>query len=154
MADRRAVLEAAIARRKEYLVNLNALDDYEAIRRFEAELALLDAGGASISQIPGLADVDEELQDYWLSKLGGDFTNTGNPEPAKSLVQWREVARTGTYLPARNTLTPNGDPTRYSISANDAAIGLAWAEAYAKESGVTDAQIAAAEAELAATYGL
>ena len=112
----------------------------------KAEEFIARAEATSAAEVPGFADVDEDLQKYWANKLGTDFTNTGNPEPAKSLVQWREVARTGTYLPNQ------GETVRYPAPANDVAIGLAWAEAYAKANGVTEEQITSAEAELHATY--
>jgi hypothetical protein len=100
-----------------------------------------------------MAEVSPSDQTYWLAKLGGNFTNVGNPDPAYIRAQWLAVAQTGNYLPNAGfdgLKIPNTPivATR-AVSPEDLAIGLAWSKSYADQAGVTPAQLATAQANLA-----
>ena len=102
------------------------------------------------TDIPGWNDVDAAAQAYWATKLRGNFSNVGNPDPAMFLAQYLEVARTKSFLPNDYG---HISAIRYPISDADLTIGLAYARALAVQGGVTPAQLAAADVLMRVQYG-
>lgn len=94
----------------------------------------------SVEGIPGLSDVNAATASWWADKLGGNYANVGNPDPAEFLAQWlyhEEHGLQGTALEQR-----------------DLESGLAYAWNYAKAAGVSSDELATAQAKIAAQGGI
>ena len=120
----------------------------------DANLALANNPGqttdyGTAANVPGMSAVSQAAADAWTASLGGNYAKVGDPDPAYTLAKWLEVAKRGTFLPgATGDSRKFSDVPAASISSSDLAIGLAWAQAYAAQNGVTPTQLTAAQARL------
>jgi len=110
-------------------------------------------GNATIQNVGG-AGLNPADQAYWTQKLGnkppGAIVDTYSPE--HSLAQWLEIQRRGTFLPNASGAGLTFDPAAQgqTISPQDLAVGLAYAQHRAAAAGVTPEALAAAQANLVA----
>ncbi len=115
------------------------LAHYPALGQFPTDAyGTIDYGSATA--IPGMAGVSSETGAYWAQKLGGNFANIGNPDPAELLAQWlyhQEHGIEGTAM------TPK-----------DLEAGLAYAWSYAQAAGVSQQDLQAAQANVIERGGI